>query len=66
MKITVNDQPMELMAPLAIQQLLEQLERTQPGMALAINQIIIPRSEWNTHQINDGDNILLFQAISGG
>ncbi|MCT8344896.1 sulfur carrier protein ThiS [Photorhabdus kleinii] len=66
MKITVNDQPMELMAPLAIQQLLEQLERTQPGMALAINQIIIPRSEWNTHQINDGDNILLFQAIAGG
>ncbi|RAW94586.1 MULTISPECIES: sulfur carrier protein ThiS [unclassified Photorhabdus] len=66
MKITVNDQPMELMAPLAIQQLLEQLERTQPGMALAINQIIIPRSEWNTHQINDGDDILLFQAIAGG
>ncbi|NDL00972.1 sulfur carrier protein ThiS [Photorhabdus bodei] len=66
MKITVNDQPMKLMAPLAIQQLLEQLDRTQPGMALAINQIIIPRSEWNTHQINDGDNILLFQAIAGG
>ncbi|MCA6222702.1 sulfur carrier protein ThiS [Photorhabdus antumapuensis] len=66
MKITVNDQPMELIAPLAIQQLLEQLEQTQPGMALAINQTIIPRSEWNTHQINDGDNILLFQAIAGG
>ncbi|OCA55595.1 sulfur carrier protein ThiS [Photorhabdus namnaonensis] len=66
MKITVNDQPMELMAPLAIQQLLEQLEQTQPGIALAINQTIIPRSEWNTHQINDGDNILLFQAIVGG
>ncbi|PQQ28391.1 sulfur carrier protein ThiS [Photorhabdus luminescens] len=66
MKITVNDQPMELMAPLAIQQLLEQLKQTQPGMALAINQTIIPRSEWNTHQINDGDNILLFQAIAGG
>ncbi|AWK40447.1 sulfur carrier protein ThiS [Photorhabdus laumondii subsp. laumondii] len=66
MKITVNDQPMELMASLAIQQLLEQLEQTQPGMALAINQTIIPRSEWNTHRINDGDNILLFQAIAGG
>lgn len=66
MKITVNDQPMELMAPLAIQQLLEHLKQTQPGMALAINQTIIPRSEWNTHQINDGDNILLFQAIAGG
>ncbi|WP_445373825.1 sulfur carrier protein ThiS [Photorhabdus tasmaniensis] len=66
MKITINDQLMELAAPLALQQLLEQLERTQPGTALAINQTIIPRSNWNTHQVNDGDNILLFQVIAGG
>ncbi|AKH62899.1 MULTISPECIES: sulfur carrier protein ThiS [Photorhabdus] len=66
MKITINDQLMELTAPLALQQLLEQLERAQPGTALAINQTIIPRSNWSTHQVNDGDNILLFQAIAGG
>ncbi|WP_036771606.1 sulfur carrier protein ThiS [Photorhabdus australis] len=66
MKITVNDQTIEITAPLVVQQLLEQLGRMQPGTSLAINQTIIPRSEWNTHQINDGDNILLFQAIAGG
>ncbi|ETS31388.1 sulfur carrier protein ThiS [Photorhabdus temperata] len=66
MKITINDQLMELTAPLALQQLLEQLEWSQPGTALAINQTIIPRSNWSTHQVNDGDNILLFQAIAGG
>ncbi|WP_350307089.1 sulfur carrier protein ThiS [Photorhabdus viridis] len=66
MKITINGQLMELTAPLALQQLLEQLERAQPGTALAINQTIIPRSNWSTHQVNDGDNILLFQAIAGG
>ncbi|KAA1175349.1 sulfur carrier protein ThiS [Photorhabdus heterorhabditis] len=66
MKITVNDQLIEIAAPLVVQQLLEQLERVQPGTALAVNQIIIPRSEWHTHQVNDGDNVLLFQAIAGG
>ncbi|BET95365.1 sulfur carrier protein ThiS [Xenorhabdus taiwanensis] len=71
MNIIVNDQPMTLNASMTVQQflehqLLEHIEHTQSGTALAINQTIIPRSEWQTHQINDGDTILLFQAIAGG
>ncbi|CDG19303.1 sulfur carrier protein ThiS [Xenorhabdus doucetiae] len=66
MNIIVNDQPMALSAPMTVQQWLEHIEHTQSGTALAINQTIIPRSEWHTHQINDGDTILLFQAIAGG
>ncbi|MBI6549486.1 sulfur carrier protein ThiS [Xenorhabdus lircayensis] len=66
MNIIVNDQTITLSASMTVQQLLEHIQRTQSGTALAINQTIIPRSEWHTHQINDGDNILLFQAIAGG
>ncbi|AOM42066.1 sulfur carrier protein ThiS [Xenorhabdus hominickii] len=66
MNIIVNDQPLTLDTPMTVQQLLEHVQHTQAGTALAINQTIIPRSEWHTHQINDGDNILLFQAIAGG
>ncbi|CDH19566.1 sulfur carrier protein ThiS [Xenorhabdus bovienii] len=66
MNIIVNDQPITLSTSMTVQQLLEHVQRSQSGTALAINQTIIPRSEWNSHQINDGDNILLFQAIAGG
>ncbi|MDC9615119.1 sulfur carrier protein ThiS [Xenorhabdus khoisanae] len=66
MNIIVNDQVMTLSTPMTVQQLLEHIQRTQSGTALAINQTVIPRSEWHTHQVNDGDNILLFQAIAGG
>ncbi|MBL5906684.1 sulfur carrier protein ThiS [Serratia sp. T13T92] len=66
MKITLNDQPLELEQPLNIDALLERLERHQPGSALAINQVIIPRNDWVTRQVQDGDDILLFQAIAGG
>ncbi|CAI1216604.1 Thiamine biosynthesis protein ThiS [Serratia quinivorans] len=66
MKIRLNDQPLELAQPLSVSALLEQLERQQPGTALAINQIIIPRTDWANHLVQDGDDILLFQAIAGG
>jgi sulfur carrier protein len=66
MKITLNDQPLELEQGLSVTALLEQLDRHQPGTALAINQTIIPRADWATRQVLDGDDILLFQAIAGG
>jgi sulfur carrier protein len=70
MNIIINDQTITLDIPgnqaMTVQQLLEHLQRVQSGTALAINQTIIPRSEWDAHQIHDGDNILLFQAIAGG
>lgn len=66
MNITLNDQPLELEQPLSILALLEQLERHQPGTALAINQVIIPRNDWANRYVQDGDDILLFQAIAGG
>lgn len=66
MKIRLNDQPLELTQPISISALLQQLERHQPGTALAINQTIIPRTDWANHLVQDGDDILLFQAIAGG
>ncbi|MGE6472886.1 sulfur carrier protein ThiS [Serratia proteamaculans] len=66
MKIRLNDQPLELAQSLSVTALLEHLQRHQPGTALAINQTIIPRADWANHLVQDGDDILLFQAIAGG
>nr|WP_244317199.1 sulfur carrier protein ThiS [Yersinia aleksiciae] len=52
--------------PLTVQGLLTQLGYNQPGSALAINQTIIPRDTWHDRLLQDGDDILLFQAIAGG
>lgn len=66
MNITVNDELYSLDMPVTISQLLIQLKQPSMGVALAINDIIIPRENWNTQMINEGDTILLFQAIAGG
>ncbi|AKA38477.1 sulfur carrier protein ThiS [Yersinia ruckeri] len=66
MKILLNDESIELEDALTVNQLLTQLDYNQPGSALAINQTIIPRNNWDTHILQDGDDVLLFQAIAGG
>ncbi|PWC15304.1 sulfur carrier protein ThiS [Brenneria roseae subsp. roseae] len=66
MKITLNDETLELDKAITVDALLTRLNRQQPGIALAINQTIIPRDAWSQHQVQDGDDILLFQAIAGG
>ncbi|MBQ0214793.1 sulfur carrier protein ThiS [Proteus vulgaris] len=66
MNITVNDEQYSLDMPVTISQLLIQLKQPPIGVALAINETIVPRENWEIHFINDGDTILLFQAIAGG
>lgn len=66
MHIQFNDESVHCPDNLALEQLLEQLRVLKPGIALAINQTIVPHEQWETHLLNDGDQILLFQAIAGG
>lgn len=36
------------------------------GIAIAINDEILPKSEWEKHQIQENDNILIITATQGG
>jgi len=66
MKIQVNEQALTLPRAMNIEQLLTHLEKPLMGSAVAVNMQVINRSEWNQYDINEGDNISLFQAIAGG
>lgn len=66
MKITVNDMPVELIGAPTLLELFDQLGQSSAGSALAVNKTIIPRNRWADHPVNEGDDILLFQAIAGG
>ncbi|MGB2080070.1 MAG: sulfur carrier protein ThiS [Vibrio sp.] len=66
MLIKVNQAEVELNCSMTLEALLEHLNLANPGMALAQNQIIIPKTSWSTTQVCDGDEIDLFQAIAGG
>ncbi|MEM6162680.1 sulfur carrier protein ThiS [Erwinia sp. P6884] len=66
MKILVNDEAMTFPAPLRLAELLDHLSRQQPGTALAVNQCIIPRDRWSSYHLQEGDELVIFQAIAGG
>lgn len=66
MRILLNDEPMQCVSGLTVAALLDQLRQLKPGMALALNQQILPREQWGLQQVRDGDQILLFQVIAGG
>ncbi|EBK3265397.1 sulfur carrier protein ThiS [Salmonella enterica subsp. enterica serovar Enteritidis] len=63
MQIQFNDEPMQCAAGQTVSGLLIQLK---PGAALALNQQILPREQWEQQIVQEGDQILLFQVIAGG
>lgn len=66
MQIRFNDEPMQCAPGVSVSTLLAQLKQLKPGMALALNEQILPRERWEDHLVQDGDRILLFQVIAGG
>jgi sulfur carrier protein len=36
------------------------------GIAIAVNDAIVSRSQWQTHPLQDGDRIEIVRAVQGG
>ncbi|HCM9227986.1 sulfur carrier protein ThiS [Enterobacter bugandensis] len=66
MRILFNDELITCDDGLTVAALLDKLRQLKPGTALALNQQILPREQWERQQVNEGDQILLFQVIAGG
>ncbi|MES0267638.1 sulfur carrier protein ThiS [Citrobacter sedlakii] len=66
MQIVFNDEPIQCVSELSVSDLLTQLNQLKPGTALALNQQILPREQWERQIVQEGDQILLFQVIAGG
>ena len=67
MEIQLNNQPKEITPDFSIQQLLNDVVgEKQKGIAVAINNKVIPKTSWTQHIIQANDNILIIKATQGG
>lgn len=67
MRIHVNDTPSEVADSSTLADLARDLGlATRRGVAVAINDAVIPRSAWPAHALSDGDRVLVIQATQGG
>lgn len=66
MKLIVNNKPEDY--PLEhLNQLLQALDLLESkGIAIAVNNKVVPKTNWNTFQLNENDTITIIRATQGG
>ena len=67
MDISLNGAPHRFEGASLIELLAAQaIDRTKPGVAVAINEAIVPRAEWSTAALKSGDVVEIVRPHSGG
>lgn len=64
--IVINEQSHQVAREASLQQIISQFSLPEIGCVFAINNSVVPRSEWDNTVLSQGDSISLFQAIAGG
>lgn len=67
MNVCVNDKPQVIANAATLAQLLGALGLIERrGLAMAVNDVVVPRSDWSAHALAEGDRVLVIQATQGG
>lgn len=66
MNITVNNNTQVLTDASSIETMVTQLEIESKGIAIAVNQTVISKSEWSKTQLKENDNVTIIKATQGG
>ena len=65
MKIKINNKEVETAAT-TVGELAAEQKLPEKGVAIAISNNMVPRTEWNNRQLNEGDDIVILKALCGG
>ncbi len=66
MNITVNSEQRKFSGKNISELMLSLNMSGTSGIALAVNEKVVPKSEWKTFELKDSDKILLIKATQGG
>jgi len=66
MNIQLNGQPQEVADNITITALLESMELYGRRIAVEVNEELVTRGQFASHQLQEGDVIEIVQAIGGG
>jgi sulfur carrier protein len=66
MKLVVNGQPRSVPPRTTVRRLLEELELPTRGIAVEVNQRIVPRQQHAEHELADGDRLEIVSLVGGG
>jgi len=64
--IKVNNTIHQFQVAISLGKVLNELEIATNGIAVAVNQNIITKTDWSTQALNEGDEVLIIKATQGG
>lgn len=65
MKIKINNKETEVNATI-LSELAAELSLPEKGVAVAVNNRMVTRADWNQTEVKEGDNIVVIKAVCGG
>ena len=65
MKITINQRATDLQANATVADALAQMQ-AKPPFAVAVNTMFVPKSQYASHALNDGDKMEVISPVTGG
>jgi sulfur carrier protein len=67
MEITFNNHSRQIEAKTSIQIVLNNwIGEKQNGIAVAVNDTIVPKKQWDSYELQHRDNVLIIKATQGG
>lgn len=64
--VTVNGAPVQVDDDSTVAELVDSLGSGSRGVAVAVNEEVVPRSMWGTARLVAGDRVELLHAAQGG
>ncbi len=64
--VLVNGERRELKSPATVAELLERLELPLRGVAVEVNEQIVPRTRHAEHRLAEGDRLEIVSLVGGG
>ena len=66
MEVTINHKPIGVDTPMSLAELLAREGIPAEGVAVALNNRVVPRGEWAATPVEEGMKITVIRAVCGG
>lgn len=66
MQIFINDIPAECPDRSKLSEILLRQGIQPTNIAVAVNDIVIPKAQWDTTVVTDNSNLIIIKAVQGG
>ena len=66
MNVSVNGEPREFAPGTALDTVVRTLTPAPSGVAAALNETVVPRAQWPSTPLSEGDRVEVLTAVQGG